>query len=50
VARQGGRTLVVAGDAGGALYCLELVEPVGADKGVITAYVAEEESGDADAE
>lgn len=28
VARQGGRTLVVAGDADGALYCLELVEPV----------------------
>jgi hypothetical protein len=28
VARQGGRTLVVAGDAGGALDCLELVEPV----------------------
>jgi WD40 repeat protein len=26
VARQGGRTLVVAGDAAGALYCLELVE------------------------
>jgi WD40 repeat protein len=29
VTRQNGRTLVVAGDAGGALYCLELVEPVG---------------------
>lgn len=28
VTRQHGRTLVVAGDAGGALYCLELVEPV----------------------
>lgn len=28
VARQDGRTFVVAGDAGGALYCLELVEPV----------------------
>ncbi len=28
VARQDGRTLVVAGDAGGALYCLELMEPV----------------------
>ena len=28
VARQDGRTLVVAGDAGGAIYCLELVEPV----------------------
>jgi len=28
VVRQDGRMLVVAGDAGGALYCLELVEPV----------------------
>jgi WD40 repeat protein len=28
VARQGGRTLVMTGDLGGALYCLELVEPV----------------------
>ncbi|HRW11471.1 MAG TPA: hypothetical protein P5121_40515 [Caldilineaceae bacterium] len=27
--REDGRTLVVTGDAGGALYCLELVEPVG---------------------
>lgn len=28
VARQDGRMLVVTGDAGGALYCLALVEPV----------------------
>lgn len=27
VARQAARMLVVAGDAGGALYCLELIEP-----------------------
>jgi len=32
VVRQDGRTLVVAGDAGGALYCLELVEPAEPDK------------------
>ncbi|MCB0185146.1 MAG: hypothetical protein KDE31_12820, partial [Caldilineaceae bacterium] len=29
VTRQDDHMLVVAGDAGGALYCLELVEPVG---------------------
>lgn len=28
VTKHEGRTLVVAGDAGGALYCLEWVEPV----------------------
>lgn len=32
VARQGNHALIVAGDASGALYCLELVEPGKDDK------------------